>query len=134
SALSADPRGLWPLSTGETDVGRQAPGGPAGPVTGRLGAHSSRRFGLQVPVPAGTSGMLMRPAHGGINVGLPADLPSRIRRLQPGDDPAQVPSRCHRRNNPYTVCLSAHTGPAHPATARPCAKAVTFVSALTRSH
>ena len=99
-----DRQGLLPLFTGQMDLGRQAPAGPAGPVTGRLGAHSSRRFGLQVPVPAGTSGMLMRPAHGGINVGLPADLPSRIRRLQPGDDPAQVPSRCHRRNNRYTVC------------------------------
>ncbi|HEY2130036.1 MAG TPA: hypothetical protein VGH77_22915 [Streptosporangiaceae bacterium] len=51
-------------------------------------AAPARRLTLPMPLPPGTSGMLMRPAHRGIDADLPADRPGRIRSpLQPGDDP-----------------------------------------------
>jgi hypothetical protein len=58
-------------------------------MVGGLGrASPARRLTLALPLPPGTSRMLMRPAHRGIDADLPADRPGRVRsRLQPGDNP-----------------------------------------------
>lgn len=52
-----------------------------------------RRFG----------GVLVSPADGGVDADVPGDQTFRVRLgLEPGEDPAQVPSRCQRRNRSQT--------------------------------
>ena len=84
-----DRQRLLPLFTRQMDLGGQAPARAAQSMVSRLGrAGPARRLTLPVPLPAGTSRMLMRPAHRGIDADLPADRPGRIRSpLQPADNP-----------------------------------------------
>ena len=55
--------------------------------------------------------MLVRPRHRGVHADIPGDQPGRIRAgLQACQDRRQVPSRCQRRNRPYTVCHGPYPG------------------------
>ncbi|GAA5615702.1 hypothetical protein Spla01_06919 [Streptomyces platensis] len=88
---------LLSLLTRQMNLRGEPASRPAQSMVFRFGAHLAWRFLLHSTAPAGTGSMLVCPADGGVDIGLPEDQPGRIsprlqQRQQPGPHTPTLPS------------------------------------------
>ena len=104
------------LLAGQVNLGGQPAAGPAQPVIGGLAAG---RLGLQIPLfRAPAACWCARVTVESTDTSQVISPAASARACNAVRIPAQVPSRCQRRNNPYTDCHGPYAA-AHPATAHP---------------
>ena len=86
------------LFAGQVDLRGQPAAGTAQPV---IGGFVTGWLELVVGMMAGDGGVLMSAGNGGVDRDVKADQPAASARCcNPAQTPAQMPSRCQRRNSP----------------------------------